>query len=220
MKSERYVPALAFDFLTGWYDPVVSWTTRERTFRKALLAQMKLVPGETVLDVGCGTGTFLSDIAAVTQHVDLVGIDGDNRILQRAHAKVALYRSKVRLVRALAAQLPFESDSFSKVSCSLFLHHLERAGKIKALQEMHRVLRPKGQLHIADWGKPSSLLMEAAFLSVRILDGFSPTRDHASGELPLLVREAGFKSVETTEQFSTPCGTITLLRAVKSDSIA
>lgn len=218
MKTERYVPALAFDFLTGWYDPVVRWTTREKTFRKALLAQVNPKPGDTLLDVGCGTGTFLSEVAAAAPQVDLVGIDGDERIMERARAKVAFPGSRVRLVHAFADQLPFENGSFSAVCCSLLLHHLERPGKLKALHEIRRVLRPGGTLHIADWGQPSNLLMEAAFLSVRLLDGFSPTRDHASGALPSLIREAGFASVETTERFSTPCGTITLLRAIQPTS--
>ena len=35
----RYVPALGFDFLTPFYDPLVAATTRERTFKRALVAQ-------------------------------------------------------------------------------------------------------------------------------------------------------------------------------------
>lgn len=217
MDSARYIPALSYGFLTAWYDPVVRWTTREATFRAALLAQMSPGAGQRILDVGCGTGTFLLQLAEATR-AELTGIDGDPRALELARAKSAALADRIKLHQGLAEQLPFPDRSFHQVSCSLFLHHLARPAKLAALVEMKRVLLPGGSLHVADWGKPSGMLMRLAFLNVQLLDGFETTRDHAAGVLPDLLKQAGFSSVQITKEFSTPCGTIALLRAAIPDS--
>ena len=76
------------------------------------------------------------------------------------------------------------------------------------------MLKPGGELHIADWGKPSNALMRALFFTVQLLDGFETTRDSVTGALPELLRAAGNDRVEETAKFDTPLGTIRLFRAV------
>ena len=56
-KSE-YVPALSYNWLTPLYDAVVATTTRERTFKHALIDQADIKAGQQVLDLACGTGTL------------------------------------------------------------------------------------------------------------------------------------------------------------------
>lgn len=57
-KEARYVPALGLDVLTPLYDPLVALTTRERTFKRLLIAQAGVRAGQRVLDLACGTGTL------------------------------------------------------------------------------------------------------------------------------------------------------------------
>ena len=45
---------------------------------------------------------------------------------------------------------------FDRVLSSIMIHHLKTPDKIKTAQEVFRVLKPGGQLHIIDFGKPSS----------------------------------------------------------------
>lgn len=59
-ETRRYVPALGFKFLTPLYDPLVRLTTREVTFKNALLDTANVDDRAQVLDVGCGTGTELA----------------------------------------------------------------------------------------------------------------------------------------------------------------
>ena len=80
---------------------------------------------------------------------------------------------------------------------------------------MHRVLRPGGELHIADWGKPHDPLMRVAFLGVQLLDGFATTRDHVAGRLPQLVSESGFDEVSELGRWRTFYGSLWFLRGVK-----
>lgn len=58
MTIERtFVPALGWRAMTPLHDAVVRTLTRERTWRTALVEQIAPEPGETILDVGCGTGS-------------------------------------------------------------------------------------------------------------------------------------------------------------------
>ena len=83
----RYVPAMRFDFLTRFYDPVVRLTSREAEFKKRLLDQASVTGGMDVLDLGCGTGTLALMVASREPGAYVTGLDGDPAMLERARAK-------------------------------------------------------------------------------------------------------------------------------------
>ncbi len=58
MKNDRYIPALSYDWLTPFYDPVVRLTTRDGVFKKALVEQASIEINHRVLDLACGTATL------------------------------------------------------------------------------------------------------------------------------------------------------------------
>lgn len=216
IAPEEIKPALAYGWLTGFYDPVVRWTTRERTFKSRLLVQANIRAGHRVLDVGCGTGTLALAVKRACHGAVVTGLDADRTILARAARKVKGADDPVTLVEGRADSMPFDSGTFERVISSLFFHHLDRAAKQRVFREIHRLLVPGGELHVADWGRPGNAVMSAAFLSVQLLDGFSSTADHRHGLLPALMREAGFRDVEATSNLNTPCGTLSLYRAVRT----
>jgi hypothetical protein len=78
---------------------------------------------------------------------------------------------------------------------------------------MLRALKPGGELHIADWGRPHDPIMRFAFLGVQLLDGFATTADNVRGKLPEYMARAGFVGVAETQRLRTPFGTIALYRA-------
>lgn len=213
MAPSSYIPALRFDALTRFFDPIVRVTTRERRFKQLLLEQVALRPGYGVLDVGCGTGTLAITLAQACPGADVHGIDGDPNVLAIAHDKVALSRARVSLHEGLAWELPFEDASLDRVVSSLVFHHLDGDGKQRTLAAIHRVLRPGGELHIADWGRAHGPGMRAAFLVVQMLDGFATTQDSVRGRLPGMIAKAGFDDVSETQRLRTPLGTISLYRA-------
>jgi hypothetical protein len=55
--------------------------------------------------------------------------------------------------------------------------------------------------------------MHAAFLPVRLLDGFDVTRDNVTGRIPEIARDAGFTEVAATREFNTLLGTLALYAA-------
>jgi ubiquinone/menaquinone biosynthesis C-methylase UbiE len=190
-QGQRYVPALRFERLTTFYDPVVRLTIRERRFKDRLLEQAAIAPGQRVLDLGCGTGTLAIWAAERSPGAELVGLDGDEEVLDRARRKAAEAGVAVRFDRGLSYDLPYGDDSFDRVVSSLFFHHLKPDAKRRTVREVARVLRPGGELHVADFGRPADPLQAAIFAVFRRFDGEEETRDNAAGRLPDVFAEAG-----------------------------
>jgi ubiquinone/menaquinone biosynthesis C-methylase UbiE len=205
-----YVRALRFRWLTPLYDGVVAATTRERTFRAAIIEQAALRPSHRVLDLGCGTGTLAIAMARHCPGLLLVGVDGDPEILATAEQKAARAGVEITWQQGLATRLPYPDASFDRVLSTLFFHHLAVEDKFSTASELHRVLRPGGQLHVADWGPPTSRLQRLLFLPVQLLDGFANTSPQLAGCLVDAFLQAGFEGVEVTRRIPTPLGTMAL----------
>lgn len=213
--SNGFVPALGYRWLTGLYDPVMRLTMREAVFKDALLRQADLQPGQDVLDLGCGTGTLTVRAAKWQPGAHLTGVDLDDAVLARARARAARAGAPIHWDRAAADALPYGAGSFDRVLSSLLLHHLPPETKLRALAEAYRVLRPGGELHVADWGRPAGPVQRMLFFAVQWLDGFANTRDHVAGRLPDLIRRAGFEAVEVSGRIRTAFGTLSLFRGAR-----
>lgn len=209
----EYVPALAYRFLTPLYDPLVRVTTRERAFKDALVEAAGIGPGMRVLDVGCGTGTLALRIKATQPKAAIDGIDGDPEMLERARAKARRAGQDISFTEALSFDLPFEDATFDRAVSSLFFHHLVCGDKERTLAEIHRVLVPGGELHIADWGRPRDPVTSLLSRGIARLDGHEQTIDNLTGRLPELVEGVGFEGVELGRSFRTAFGLMQLLRA-------
>lgn len=216
-QSDRYLPALRFRALTALFDPVVRLTLRERKFKQRLIDQADPQSGQRILDVGCGTGTLALSLKTRAVNTEVVGLDADPEILKRARAKAHEAELEVRFDRALATELPYEDGSFDLVLSTLFFHHLTGTDKGGAVKEIARVLKPGGELHVADMGGPADPLMRALFFcTVRLFDGLEQTRDNATGALPAIFEAGGFQATET-ERFRTVLGSLAIYRARKSN---
>ena len=215
-KRTGYLPALSYDWLTPLYDPLVRLTTREQAFKRGVIAQAGLRAGQRVLDLGCGTGTLMLLARAACPGVNVVGLDGDPNILRIARSKGDRRGDHLPLVCGLSRELPYADASFDRVLSTLMLHHLSGDEKQRTLREVIRVLRPGGEMHVADWGKPHTRLMAAASAWLRF-GGHHHDRisDNLSGRLPELFRGAGFDAAQESVQFSTCFGTLALYRARK-----
>lgn len=211
--GEPFVPALRFHALTRLYDAVLSLTLREAHHKRLLIEQAAITAGQAVLDLGCGTGTLTRMIKSAHPGASVTGLDLDPEALAIARRKAADAGLDITFARGSATAPPFEPGSFDRVLTSLMLHHLLREQKQRALRAACSLLRPGGELHVLDWGRPQDPLMKLAFIPVRLLDGFAPTRDNVRGNLPALLREAGFVDVEETRHARTVYGTLTHIRA-------
>lgn len=214
MKQKTFIPALRYNWLTRFYNPLVALTMPEKKFKTALIRQAGIAAHHRVLDFGTGTATLSLLLSGQQPGCRIDGVDVDKNILAIAREKTAQQQAKINLVRYDGVKLPYADHTFDRVISSLVFHHLDNEQKQNALSEIRRVLKPGGELHIADWGKASSLLMRIMFCFVQLLDGFNNTRDHVRGKLPDYIRQARFTDVSVTMSFSTVWGTLSLYSAV------
>ena len=112
-------------------------------------SRLKLVPGDRVLDLGCGEGRH-SLTGALTMPLCVIGVDLNANDLDAADAKAGAFLGEdhgISWVQGDAMRLPFSDDAFDCVIISEVLEHLPDADG--ALSEARRVLRPGGQLAIS-----------------------------------------------------------------------
>ena len=211
--SRGYLPALRFPALTRVYDPLVRLTIREARFKRLLIEQAAPTAGQRILDIGCGTGTLAIELKRRQPGATVTGLDADPEMIEQARAKSERAGKDLELTQGFSTALPYPDESFDLVLSTLFFHHLDPAPKRQTVREIGRVLRRGGELHVADWGRPSDPLMAAAFLGVRAFDGFANTRDNYRGALPEIFEQFGLAGAERTRRLRTPFGTLELYRA-------
>ena len=104
----------------------------------------------TVLDVGCGTGTFVGLLMASPWPVRAVGLDYSPAMCAAASHKAAQAGASQRAWFAAgdSEHLPFAEASFDLITCSNSFHHYPRQQAVVA--EMRRLLRPGGRLMVID----------------------------------------------------------------------
>jgi ubiquinone/menaquinone biosynthesis C-methylase UbiE len=209
---DGYIPALGHDRLTPLYDPLLRWVMREERFKRRLIEQAGIRGGHRVLDLGCGTGTLAVMVKQAHPGAEVVGLDGDAKVLEIARSKADMAGVELTLDQGMAYQLPYADGSFDRVLSSLMLHHLTTDNKRRTSGEVFRVLRTGGGLHVVDFGPPRTLYSRlVAFLAARSEE----ISVNVKGQLPGMFREAGFEQVEETGQFATIAGALSFYRARK-----
>lgn len=137
-----------FGEISGRYDLLNRLMTggRDRAWRR-LAARELVIPGDRVVDVGCGTGD-LSFAAARAGAREVLGLDFAAPMVQRARHKAGTRSHRVSFGLGDATALPLADQSVD-VWCSAFvvrnIPDLDRA-----LAEAYRVLRPGGRLGILE----------------------------------------------------------------------
>jgi len=96
---------------------------------------------KSLLDVGCGDGSFTSALASVLPGTSITALD-------IAYPKRWLAPPVIRFVEGTVEELPFDPDSFDVVVSSLSMHHWN--DKKHGISEISRVLRSEGHLVIGD----------------------------------------------------------------------
>jgi ubiquinone/menaquinone biosynthesis C-methylase UbiE len=184
----------------------------EEGFKRQLIANASIQAGMRVLDLGCGTGTLTVMIKQAHPQAYITGLDGDLQVLTIARQKAAEAGVEIEFFHALADHLPFSNQHFERVLTSLVIHHLDREQKQAAFFEVYRVLQPGGELHLLDFGAPRSMYGHALSLVIAHLE---ETRENICGQLPGMIRSAGFDQVTENAFFSTLVGDLTAINAVK-----
>jgi ubiquinone/menaquinone biosynthesis C-methylase UbiE len=140
------------------YDLMVWLLTlgREKALRERMVGLADLRPGESVLDVGCGTGS-VAIVAGrqVGEQGAVFGVDASLQMLARAERKAARAGVPVVFRHAPVQALPFPDARFDVVLSTVMLHHLPRTARGQCLTEARRVLKPGGRLLVVDFARPA-----------------------------------------------------------------
>lgn len=190
---DRVDDAADGDAFRDYLDTVTGLDRIERAKRRShrLLAPTE---GDTLLDVGCGTGEDALALGrAVGPDGSVVGVDNSETMVAEARTRASA-SDPVSFGTADAERLPFADDAVDGCRADRVLQHLERP--FEALAEARRVTRPGGRVAVTDpdWG---TLVVDApgaeADLGARILDpAWSCARNGRVGRrLRRWAREAG-----------------------------
>ena len=130
---------------------------REGRFRAEQVRLARLAPGDAVLDVGSGTGSFgIAAARAVGPAGSVTGIEPSPEMVARSVAKARRARSSATFTVAAVEALPFPDATFDVVTISLVLHQLPSDAFHRGMVEVRRVLKPGGRLLAVDMGGPQT----------------------------------------------------------------
>lgn len=167
-----------------------------QAYKARSLEMMRLKPGQTVADLGCGLGFDLPEMARqVLPGGRVKGLDASRQLLAEA-AKALGGLEDIELRQGDILALDFPSGTFDALRVDRTLQHV--ADPRRAIAEMHRVLKPGGWLVCAepDWGTfvidcqdiPTSELVAQRWRA-------SFRNPHLGRGLPRMLREQGLAEV-------------------------
>ena len=190
MQPEMFAESAAYERFMG------QWSRR---LAPSLVTFAGVLDGETVLDIGSGTGALTFAIASAAPTARVTGVDPAAPYVAFARSKVTTER--VQFVVGDAQALQFADRSFDRVLSLLVMNFIP--DHAKALREMRRVTRPDGVIAAAVWDYGEQMEMLRIFWDAAIAaDPAVAGRDERNmplckrGQLSALWRAEGLLQVE------------------------
>jgi demethylmenaquinone methyltransferase/2-methoxy-6-polyprenyl-1,4-benzoquinol methylase/phosphoethanolamine N-methyltransferase len=189
-----------------YYDLAVNIATlgSARRLRQITVDQALIEPGDTVLDVGCGTGDLTLLAKTRAKDGNVYGIDRAPEMIAVARKKAQGKGLDIDFRVGVIESLPFPDASIDVVTSSLMMHHLPEDLKVHGLAEIYRVLRspdpvsgkPGGRLLIADFMRPTGSFLNHLFIA------FTRHRGLQKGieDLQKLLKNAGFNQITQSDE--------------------
>ena len=114
------------------------------------LKELQPVNGETLLDLGCGTGNLLAGISSLAPHTALTGVDMSASMLQIARKKTKKHSGGVHIIQSdvliwLAKQ---EEASYDAIVSVNLVYVFSASQRQELWAQLHRVLKPGGRMVI------------------------------------------------------------------------
>jgi len=152
-RDRPFLPGMGRTWLLPLYDLFTRFA-RVRALHERTVELAGIEPGESVLDVGCGTANLSFAVLRSVPGAVVTGHDPDAGALRIAARKAGRRGVRLSLVQGYADRLLPEDGSVDHVVSSLALHHVDDAGREGFGREAHRILRPGGRVTIVDFGAP------------------------------------------------------------------
>jgi demethylmenaquinone methyltransferase/2-methoxy-6-polyprenyl-1,4-benzoquinol methylase len=145
-----------FDRIAGKYDLLNTLMTAglHHAWRERAVDRAEVSPGDSVLDVCCGTGDLALELAQrVSPGGRVVGCDFSEQMLDLAREKAEGRRAEsVRFEWADALNLPYDDGRFDAVTVGFGVRNF--SDRDRGIEEMTRVLKPGGRLAILEFTEP------------------------------------------------------------------
>jgi len=182
------VDAEAYDRFMGRYSSPLA---------AVFAASLEVLPGQRVLDVGCGPGAFVSELVSRAGADSVAAVDPSPTFVEAARRRYP----GVDVREASAEALPFPDQTFDVVGAQLVVHFM--ADPVRGIAEMARVARPGGLVAASVWDfvggrAPVSPFWEAAASVLPNIEGESGLTGAGRGQLMSLLGSVGLIDVEET----------------------
>ena len=183
-----------YDFAVNLITFGQSWRLRKMTVDHALIK-----PGDSVLDVGCGTGdvTLPAKVRA-GQNSKVYGIDPAPEMITVARSKAERKQLDIDFRIGVIESLPFPDASIDVVTSSLMIHHLPDDLKMRGLAEIYRVLKPGGRLLVFDFMRPTKSFLNHLLINLTMHHGLK----FGIEDLPKMLKDTHFsEATKLNEEF-------------------
>ena len=148
----------------------------------------RAAPGESVVEVGAGTGNFLALFAEVAGR--RVAVDITRGMLEEARRR----DPSLELIQADGAALPLRSGSIDLVSSAQAFHHIHKP--LPVLMEMRRVAGPEGRVLVVDQIATESYEQMAFMTQVEALRDPSHAASRPASMMRMLIMSAGLEIID------------------------
>ncbi|MEL6494083.1 MAG: class I SAM-dependent methyltransferase [Cyanobacteria bacterium J06623_7] len=178
------------------YDPVTKHAVppNETWNREAVIRAVKGNP-QTILDLGCGTGSTTIMLKQAFPTAAVTGLDLSPQMLTMSEYKAQQEGLDITWVHGQAETTPFADGEFDIVTASLLFHETPTAIAQNILQEAYRLLKPGGQVIILDGHQKT--LRNATWLADIFEEPY--IREYAAGSVDAWMGQAGFAGVLTED---------------------
>jgi len=209
---KTYLSAAGKDWLLPFYDPFTRLLGVEAVHSQ-LIRQATISSGHRVLEIGCGTGNLAILAKRLNPTTQVVGIDPDPKALARARRKAQRNEAALQFDPGFSEALPYPDASFDRVLSAFMLHHVQPEGKLLAVREARRVLKPGGSLHLVDFEEGQHRGGGFHGFLARIVH----SRHGSSSQHVVLglMREAGFEDSQEVAHETTILGRIVYYKAIR-----